>query len=1268
MSDTIDDLEATESSKCESCHLPGTIGCDCENLYCEGCFPGHLKRRPKHKRLEPQIAQSLDLEAAKIDISQDIAKGTFFKKVWRKITGFSVSSEDHAQALERDEVSKWFGFYSSNVDGNTKKVLIETSRLRDLLSESLHHKTGSPAIQYPGFVSFVGKTVRSMVCLASENDLEKFEGYQIPVQKAVTGVSAIRSTTGEVNIYLDPQSYGTADPMFFVDCEGPGGVNPLAKDIQMNWFERSDSGTREYPIEGKMDNATATKSLYPKLLYIFSDVICYVTASIDWIDIAYNLLEFSEAGALNTINQTFPPALIIVLNNNTSATSWASSDHPEDFTNEILSLLDDALARNEILNAKVKNAGVDSLTEFLRRSYSRIQFHPIPPWDQENPVITFQQLRKLLICIKIGAEHCRNQRARSQTLFNTAQMVKVLDVAFHHVSKNNDQPFDLGQCRRSLPMPESMASNISTYLGQTLKRDQHHKRGITSKFDAAMDFLTISILKHTMRAKEKILVTQYIYHKDIKEACETAVRGYLENHMECNFTKTCIRKHGDFIEEDTIECVVTKEGHSQGHRTILGRLLVDGEFEHGIFNESKFVTTIQQKITGLVKKLNEKSVSNPNTWLSIINDEHKKQIRKLRDLGAYPDGLRRGGDENASDRHLKWILNSRAKDFDGSIREIEHRPFRSARFCYGCIFGRSEYRLPCDHLICSSCLKEKDREHEAFVVLKECVICGANEGRGWPVIISINPELTGPRILSLDGGGVRGIIGLRTLERLESLTGLELPIGGITALGVGVQGLAARDCLEKFKTICRTGFVNKFGTRTFGLKYIMRRLRGSVYFQKNFKDAVMKEFGGNQIDVFGLTNHCRVAVTTLLYGNQSSRLIANYHRGDGEKYLESIAFIWDAACCTFAAPIYFPPMAYRGDGDCGDGGLKTNNPVSLAYGESKHIWGEESRPDIILSIGSGSSAQTAPEPEAISTLSPVLETLFRNMITTMDGESEWNSFYSAQTPDIQRRSHRINIQLQDSKEPEFDDYGKIEEVDSEAKSYRADYQFSSSLWAPVLQTAARGASDNAIKIQADTLVASMYFFVLDSLTFVKEAETKKIIIQGRIKCRLLPQENRPFDLLFGKTSHFEAGGVRFEKGSQPDGPADFSVPIEFDHPFDETPIRIDVKLENSYWYLTTISGFPMSLEALEEHFRVKTMGAYEPRSIIDPNAKGELVVARRETTSTGNLQISQIRKVNEEWLGQFEIYTRNLLRSVLRTFGDRAAFSNDPESYIVELE
>lgn len=61
---------------------------------------------------------------------------------------------------------------------------------------------------------------------------------------------------------------------------------------------------------------------------------------------------------------------------------------------------------------------------------------------------------------------------------------------------------------------------------------------------------------------------------------------------------------------------------------------------------------------------------------------------------------------------------------------------------------------------------------------------GQFDGR-WPVIVK--PPGAGIRVLSLDGGGIRGIVELITLQHIQTELGVRLPIQAFFDLIVGTS-------------------------------------------------------------------------------------------------------------------------------------------------------------------------------------------------------------------------------------------------------------------------------------------------------------------------------------------------------------------------------------------------------------------------------------------------------------------------------------------------
>jgi hypothetical protein len=178
-----------------------------------------------------------------------------------------------------------------------------------------------------------------------------------------TGSSACLPTTGEVNLYVDPETFGTVVPHFFADCEGMFGGEPAAAQHQKEWSKYG----RRYLLESKdgkqIDRKTAVMTIYPRFLYIFSDVICMVTRNQKaWADSAIKLLEWSLVGAHNTVNQSALPALIVVLNAPTIENeAWVSDDH-DAATRDFFMSIEQEITENSTVREMAKKVWCSFLT------------------------------------------------------------------------------------------------------------------------------------------------------------------------------------------------------------------------------------------------------------------------------------------------------------------------------------------------------------------------------------------------------------------------------------------------------------------------------------------------------------------------------------------------------------------------------------------------------------------------------------------------------------------------------------------------------------------------------------------------------------------------------------------------------------------------------------------------------------------------------------------------------------------------------------------
>jgi hypothetical protein len=108
----------------------------------------------------------------------------------------------------------------------------------------------------------------------------------------------------------------------------------------------------------------------------------------------------------------------------------------------------------------------------------------------------------------------------------------------------------------------------------------------------------------------------------------------------------------------------------------------------------------------------------------------------------------------------------------------------SSTVCLVCLFRPPEHMLPCQHGICENCVTifgKPSHQAEYHIELSRCPICNDECG----IVFRQLPPTKHPIILSLDGGGVRGIIQPGLLMVLETRLGVS--IGEIVDLCVGTS-------------------------------------------------------------------------------------------------------------------------------------------------------------------------------------------------------------------------------------------------------------------------------------------------------------------------------------------------------------------------------------------------------------------------------------------------------------------------------------------------
>lgn len=214
------------------------------------------------------------------------------------------------------------------------------------------------------------------------------------------------------------------------------------------------------------------------------------------------------------------------------------------------------------------------------------------------------------------------------------------------------------------------------------------------------------------------------------------------------------------------------------------------------------------------------------------------------------------------------------------------------------------------------------------------------------------------RILSLDGGGIRGLLTLVLLQELDKLVEDWLSrvdliagtsTGGIIALALA-HGLPPAEVRKLYEDKCGNIFDDSWLDNLLDVGNLM----GAAYDNKGLRREVKRILGKTKLK--DLTK--KVLISTFDLDNEAEEPNSRhwkakyFHNFPGEDN-DGETLAYKVALYTSAAPSYFPAV----DGYV-DGGVVTNNPSMAALAQSQDMRAEiQNRPALneiaLLSIGTG---------------------------------------------------------------------------------------------------------------------------------------------------------------------------------------------------------------------------------------------------------------------------------------------------------------------------
>lgn len=196
-------------------------------------------------------------------------------------------------------------------------------------------------------------------------------------------------------------------------------------------------------------------------------------------------------------------------------------------------------------------------------------------------------------------------------------------------------------------------------------------------------------------------------------------------------------------------------------------------------------------------------------------------------------------------------------------------------------------------------------------------------------------------ILSLDGGGVRGLFSSIILEKIQEEFKIDISNKFDLIVGTSIGGLIGM-YIAQGSNNPTTLFNNRNLTTIFNKSNWDKIM--PIQFKPKYDGTGKKKIIKENIIVKKIGDvKTKLAVTTYNISKQKHRIIRSWQDTD----IDSVC-----ACeVTSAAPTYFPSVKMDGDYYI-DGGVVANNPSLVAYQEAQLLYGKDA--DIrILSIGCG---------------------------------------------------------------------------------------------------------------------------------------------------------------------------------------------------------------------------------------------------------------------------------------------------------------------------
>ena len=227
---------------------------------------------------------------------------------------------------------------------------------------------------------------------------------------------------------------------------------------------------------------------------------------------------------------------------------------------------------------------------------------------------------------------------------------------------------------------------------------------------------------------------------------------------------------------------------------------------------------------------------------------------------------------------------------------------------------------------------------------------GASEGDGSGTVVPTNTAPRPFRILSIDGGGIRGAYPAAVIAHWEERLGTPITEHVDLIAGTSTGGILALGLAAGFPAARLVEIYEQRGREIFGRPRRLRSwLRGPRHTDARLKAVVRDLVGERRMDELKTP----VCICTVVLPTGLPKVLKSPHHPRLE--VDGRMPVWQAALATSAAPTYLPPAAGEDGRWFLDGGIWANSPTVVGITEAVAYF-DRSLEDIrMISVGTGES-------------------------------------------------------------------------------------------------------------------------------------------------------------------------------------------------------------------------------------------------------------------------------------------------------------------------